>query len=188
MSTVTEKIKSLCGSRQVQLEDLLSKAGVSMEHFEQVDKTGDIPPLSWLIKISRALKVRPGTFLDGYEEEGPIVNKKTDLSSSNAVAYHLNSNDSHLDFYSLGTGKAGRYFEPFIIEVNTNVKENPTLTSLEGEEFIYVLKGSVSVKYGIEEHILNEGDSMYYDSIVEHLITSADGNPAKLLAIVYSPL
>ncbi len=187
MSLVTDKIKSLCNSRQIKLEDLIAKSGVSFDEFEKIDKSDSIPSLSWLIKIARALKVRPGTFLDDYEEEGPIINRKKNRVNSNKIAYHLISKNSHLDFYALGTGKAGRYFEPFLVKVNPDERPKKTLASFEGEEFIYVLKGKISIQYGIENYILEEGDSMYYDSIVDHLITSANGEPATILGIIYSP-
>ncbi len=187
MSLVTDKIKSLCNTRNIKLEDLVAKSGISFDEFEEIDNSDSIPSLSWLIKIARALKVRPGTFLDDYEEEGPIIHRKNQLSEPNKIAYHLISKTSHLDFYALGTGKAGRYFEPFLIEVKPNERPKISLASFEGEEFIYVLKGKIAIEYGIEKHILNEGDSMYYDSIVGHRITSANGEPATILGIIYSP-
>ncbi len=187
MSLVTDKIKSLCDSRQMKLEDLIAKSGISLDEFDEIDKSDSIPSLSWLIKIARALKVRPGTFLDDYEEEGPIINRKKDLSQPNKIAYHLISKTSHLNFFALGTGKSGRYFEPFLIEVNPNEKPKKSLASFEGEEFVYVLKGKISIEYGIETYVLEEGDSMYYDSIVEHRITSADGKTATILGVIYSP-
>ncbi len=32
-------------------------------------------------------------------------------------------------------------------------------------EFFFVLEGSIEVHYGTEKNILNQGDSIYYDSI-----------------------
>jgi quercetin dioxygenase-like cupin family protein len=49
------------------------------------------------------------------------------------------------------------------------------------------MEGSIKVRYGAETYILNKGDSIYYDSIVDHLVTSIDDNGAKILAVVYSP-
>jgi quercetin dioxygenase-like cupin family protein len=62
------------------------------------------------------------------------------------------------------------------------------LSSHEGEEFIYVLNGNVKILYGNSSYTLSAGDSIYYDSIVEHLVEAADHNPAKILAVVYTPL
>ena len=60
-------------------------------------------------------------------------------------------------------------------------------SSHEGEEFLYVLKGSITVLYGLHEFVLNVGESIYYDSIVEHLVTSTNNESAQVLAVVYTP-
>ena len=78
--------------------------------------------------------------------------------------------------------------EPFLIDVATDPDHEPVLSTHEGEEFIYVLEGAIKVHYGKDIHIVNAGDSIYYDSVVQHLVTSANGKPAKILAVVYTPL
>ena len=78
--------------------------------------------------------------------------------------------------------------EPFIIDIKPALTQEPVLSSHEGEEFIYVLSGKIKVNYGREEQILSQGDSIYYDSIVEHLVSAADDQAAKILAVVYTPL
>ena len=75
--------------------------------------------------------------------------------------------------------------EPFIINIEPADTENLLLSSHEGEEFIYVLEGKVNIKYGINEYVLEAGDSIYYDSIVEHLVYATESS--KILAVVYAP-
>jgi quercetin dioxygenase-like cupin family protein len=77
--------------------------------------------------------------------------------------------------------------EPFIIDVHHMPADEYKLSSHEGEEFIYVLKGSIEIFYGQQKFLLNEGDSIYYDSIVPHDL-HAHQEDAKILAVVYAPL
>lgn len=78
--------------------------------------------------------------------------------------------------------------EPFFIEITPKVEgENFEVSSHEGEEFIYVLKGTVEIIYGKNSYILEEGDSIYYDSIVAHHVHAADENSAQILGVVYMP-
>ena len=77
--------------------------------------------------------------------------------------------------------------EPFLIDIHPLSEKEYRMSSHEGEECIYVLSGSIEVKYGTETHVLNEGDSIYYDSIVEHHVHSASGEAAKILAVIYTP-
>ncbi|HAC72871.1 MAG TPA: DNA-binding protein, partial [Porphyromonadaceae bacterium] len=48
-------------------------------------------------------------------------------------------------------------------------------------------KGSITVLYGSDKFVLNTGESIYYDSVVEHLVISASDEPAQVLAVVYTP-
>jgi len=40
----------------------------------------------------------------------------------------------------------------------------------------------------MNKETLNSGDSVYYDSIVPHCVLSADKNPVKILAVIYTPV
>ena len=62
-----------------------------------------------------------------------------------------------------------------------------SISAHEGEEFIYVMQGEVEIVYGKETYHLNEGDSIFYDSIVKHHVHGAPGKSAKILAVVYIP-
>ena len=54
----------------------------------------------------------------------------------------------------------------------------------EGEEFIYVLSGTVVLKVADEVFELDPGDSVYYLSTTPHLITGKSGK-ATILAVLY---
>jgi quercetin dioxygenase-like cupin family protein len=76
--------------------------------------------------------------------------------------------------------------EPFIVDIEPEaVQEKSTH---EGEEFVHVLSGQLSLEYGRDASILNAGDSVYYDSIVPHRLLSADKKPVRILAVIYTPV
>jgi quercetin dioxygenase-like cupin family protein len=92
-----------------------------------------------------------------------------------------------MDYFALARQKAGRQMEPFIIEIQPSEEKVYKLSAHEGEEFIYVLSGELEIEYGKETFTLKEGDSIYYDSIVEHHVHGVTGKAAKILAVVYIP-
>ena len=49
------------------------------------------------------------------------------------------------------------------------------------------MSGEVEIDYGKSTYTLGEGDSIYYDSIVEHHVHGAAGQQARILAVVYIP-
>jgi transcriptional regulator with XRE-family HTH domain len=186
MTTVTEKIKILCADRNMSAEELATGAGLTVEQVHRICESDRIPSLASLIKIARALGVRLGTFLDDSEESGPVLNRRNETLGPVTFTSHQTNNNSHMDFISLAARKAGRNMEPFLVHIQPGTgKESPS--SHEGEEFLYVLEGSIVVHYGTEEYILNQGDSIYYDSIVDHLVTANNMSEAKILGVIYAP-
>lgn len=188
MNVVTQKIKTLCSDKNISLEELAERVGLSVEQIKFIDSSEKIPSLSTLIKIARALGVRLGTFLDDSENFGPVVNRSADILQPATFSSQLSTNNSHMDFYSLAAHKAGRAMEPFIIDLKPGNVGKKVSSSHEGEEFVYVLNGSVLVTYGNDPILLNTGDSIYYDSIVDHMVSAANEEPAQILAVVYSPM
>jgi quercetin dioxygenase-like cupin family protein len=76
--------------------------------------------------------------------------------------------------------------EPFIVDIEGDAEQSKS--THEGEEFIYVLSGKLSLEYGVDSYILETGDSVYYDSIVPHRVLSADKQGLTILAVIYTPM
>ena len=186
MIAVTEKIKNLCADKKISAEDLAAGTGLTVEQVNRILEDKRIPSLASIIKIARALGVRPGTFLDDSEAMGPVVTRHSDSSPTVTFTSHLTDNHSHMDFASLAARKAGRNMEPFLIDIKP-IEANKNYSSHEGEELLNVLEGSIIVHYGKEKYELQQGDSIYYDSIVDHLVTAGNNATAKILGVVYAP-
>jgi quercetin dioxygenase-like cupin family protein len=77
--------------------------------------------------------------------------------------------------------------EPFLIDIAPSRNVDFILSTHEGEEFIYVLEGIVEINYGKHTYVLEEGDSIYYDSIVAHHVHAYNGSPSRILGVVYTP-
>ena len=78
--------------------------------------------------------------------------------------------------------------EPFIVDVEPTEGTHFSLSSHEGEEFIYVMEGTIEVCHGKKCHLIKAGDSIYYDSIVPHHVHGYQGQAAKILAVIYTPI
>jgi transcriptional regulator with XRE-family HTH domain len=182
---IGDKIKAFRETRKLTREQLAENSGLELSLVVEIEENTNIPSLSPLIKIARALGVRLGTFLDDNNKLGPEISRAGEANKSLSTSNTKSRSNSHLDFMSLAKHKAGRNMEPFIINIEPENPEKLLLSSHEGEEFIYVLEGKVNIKYGINEYVLEAGDSIYYDSIVEHLVYATESS--KILAVVYAP-
>ncbi len=77
-----------------------------------------------------------------------------------------------------------RTAEPFLVEVPASEPHcTIALRSHNGQEFDYVLEGTLRFQIGETETVLREGDSVYYDSGVPHGMV-AEGSDCTFLAMV----
>ena len=179
---VGEKIKSLREDKSITIEELAQRSGLAMEQIERIENNIDIPSLAPLIKIARVLGVRLGTFL------GPVVCRKKEAKDAISFSNNAIHSRKHMEYHSLSKSKADRHMEPFIIDVMPTEDTDFVLSSHEGEEFIMVMEGIMEISYGKNTYLLEEGDSIYYDSIVPHHVHAYEGQAAKILAVVYTPI
>lgn len=184
------KIRSIRETKQLSLEEVAERSGLGIEQIERIENNVDFPSLAPLIKIARVLGVRLGTFLDDQTELGPVICRKKDSSETNSIGFTNNSSlaRKHMEYHSLSQDKSGRHMEPFLIDVAPSEEGvNFVLSTHEGEEFIFVLEGIIEINYGKNTFILEEGDSIYYDSIVAHHVHAADNHSARIIGVVYTP-
>jgi len=186
---VGSKIKGIRESKNLTIEEISERSGLSAEQIVSIETDQTLPSLGPLIKIARALGVRLGTFMDDNDHIGPVVTRAADREKDSSISFSNGATDArkHMEYHPLAQQKAGRHMEPFIIDINPTDENNFHLSDHEGEEFIYVMEGEVELVYGKEVYRLLPGDSIYYDSIVKHHLHGAPGKAAKILALVYIP-
>ena len=186
---VGSKIKGLRETKNLSLEEIAERSGLTVEQISSIENDQNLPSLGPLIKIARALGVRLGTFMDDNDALGPVVCRAADREKNSSISFSNGATDArkHMEYHPLAQQKAGRHMEPFVIDIHPEEAPEYQLSAHEGEEFIYVMQGEVEIVYGKETYTLKEGDSIFYDSIVNHHVHGAPGKSAKILAVVYIP-
>ena len=187
IKNVGHKITLIRHQKNISTNELAERCGFSAAMMEQIEQNETIPSLGHLIKVARALGVRLGTFLDDMDQLGPVITRNGDMKKGSSFSNKNSTASLNLDFFPLASDKSGRHMEPFIVEINPTADSDFVQSSHEGEEFIYVLSGTIEIRYGKNVYTLSEGDSIYYDSVVDHHVHSANDSPAKILAVVYAP-
>lgn len=188
-SALGSKIKGIRESRNLSVEEIAESSGLTVDQINSIENDENLPSLGPLIKIARAMGVRLGTFMDDNDALGPVICRAKDREKESSISFSNGAVDArkHMEYHPLAQQKAGRHMEPFVIDINPEDKTEFNLSAHEGEEFIYVMNGEVEIEYGKEKYTLHEGDSIFYDSIVNHHVHGAPGKSAKILAVVYIP-
>lgn len=164
------------------------RCGLNEDQIANIEENTEIPSLAPLIRIARALGVRLGTFLDDQQNLGPVVCRQNEEKPGMSFSNSSENARKHMTYHSLSNNKSGRHMEPFMITLEPKSEADFVLSSHEGEEFILVLEGRVEINYGEEEYVLGKGDSIYYDSIVPHVVHAEDEQGARILAVIYTPV
>ena len=183
MNKVGKRVKKYREHLGLAQEQLAVNSSLDLTFIKDVEDGIVYPPIGSMIKLSRALGQRLGTFMDDQYVADPIIVRYSERKEETA-----NSRDGakgHYHYYPLGKGKSDRHMEPLFIRIEED--EEKAMSTHEGEEFMVVVHGKIIVRYGKEEYILERGDSVYYNSVVSHFIGAIDG-PAEILAVLYSPM
>lgn len=186
---IGEKIKNLREIKNLSLEEVAERSGMSITQITRIEENEELPSLAPLIKIARVLGVRLGTFLDDQQELGPVICRKKSISEKDGISFSNNAKTIHknMSYFALSQDKSGRHMEPFLIDILPAKDADFVFSTHEGEEFIYVLEGLIEINYGKETYTLEAGDSIYYDSIVAHHVHAGNGDVAKILGVIYTP-
>ena len=183
---IGSKIKKFRELEEISLEELVERSGLDMDYLQAIEDDEMYPSLGPLLKIARALGTRLGTFLDDTISHDPLI-VRLDERREESTLLKGKEKPAALRFFSLGRGKSDRMMEPFYIEIFPESARDKKLSSHEGEEFIVVVSGEVEIIYGQKTHVLKPGDSIYYNSIVPHYVSSRNDKPAEIYAVLYFP-
>ncbi len=179
-----EKIEEI-GSRvrefrelsKVSVEEMAEYLNVSMDTYCGYESGEFDIPASLLFKIGQKFDVDMGLLLTGEEPrmriftvtrkgEGDEVERRRQYRYQNLAGKFIHK-------------KA----EPFIVTIEPRT-EKPSVYSHPGQEFDYLLEGSIKLYILDHEIVLNEGDSIFFDSSYGHAMEAQNERPAKMLVMV----
>ncbi|SFM32682.1 helix-turn-helix domain-containing protein [Shimia aestuarii] len=157
--------------RKLTLKELCDKAGVSVGYLSQVERGNATPSLGTLAQIARALDLGLDYFV--------ARPKPGDAVSYAAQRRKFSISDSGVTYEALSTDFPGHELSAFIMNCPPGF-ESETFQH-EGEEFIYVLSGSIEKSLDGETFTLREGDSLHYNGMTPHSWKTLGDTPARML-------
>jgi transcriptional regulator with XRE-family HTH domain len=175
------RIRAIREEKGASLEDLSRLTGFDVGFLSGIETNQIQPQLGTLIKLSKALDSAFGRLVSGTGDKLYSITRKAERraaarSSSKAGKKHLYS------YKSLSPGVKGRHMEALLVQLLAATEKD--ISVHDGEEFVFVLDGTVLLEIGGERFELEPGDSAYYLSTTPHLI-AAKQDKATILAVLY---
>jgi len=175
------RIKSIREEKGLSLDQLSKLTGFDVELLSSIESSKAQPQLGTIIKLSKALDSAFGRIVSGVGDKLYSVTRKNEQK----IVSRSTSRKGRKQIYtykSLAPEVKGRHMEALIVQLEENPDDEMSVH--EGEEFIYVLDGTVLLNIGGDKFELEPGDSVYYLSTTPHLIASKSGK-ATILAVLY---
>ena len=178
------QVKNLRNRRVMTLKDLSVMTGLSKANLSQIENNLVTPPIATLLKISSALGVSIGHFFQKSGQDSSVVVVRKSDRYGVAKGPHI----SHVGYQyePLAYPKVDKNMEPFIVHMEEREASDIVYNNHRGEEFLFVLDGVLEFRCDDTLVLLNEGDSLYFDSGKPHGYRGI-GGAAKTLVVIYRP-
>lgn len=176
---IAERLRGLRDVLELSVEELAKQSDVPAEEY-QLAETGEHDiSVSMLQKIARTYNIALDALMFGEEPKMSsyfITRAGKGISIERTKAYK---------YQSLASGFMNRDADPFIVTVEPKSEDTPIhYNSHSGQEFNYILEGRMLLSINGKDLVLNEGDSIYFDSKLPHGMKAMDGKKVRFLAII----
>ncbi len=176
-ANVGKKIKDLRTKKNLTLQELSSKTNLSIGFLSQLERGLTSIAITSLEQIAEVLDVDIAYFFSP-----PRDNKKSILRSYEKEVFQIEN--SQYIHYHLTNDIENKNLLPRLIEIlPSNNEEMITTYSHEGEEFVYVLEGILTIFIDNEQYELYPGDSAHMDSSKVHNWANYTSKTVKLLTV-----
>jgi quercetin dioxygenase-like cupin family protein len=176
---IASRVRELRELSEISSEKMADYLQVSKDTYEKYENGTEDIPASILFEIAHMLQVDMATLLTGEEPRMNIFTVTRDGKGVNV------ERRKQYKYQNLAEKFIHKKAEFFIVTVEPKPEgTKPDTNSHPGQEFNYVLEGSLKVYIHNNEIILNEEDSIYFDSNYQHAMKAMNGKPAKFLAVI----
>lgn len=162
------------------LQAVARSCGFTKSLLSKIENGLSAPPVATLTRIAAALGVGVSALLDDSRTSGPLAASAADVRKAPLVR-----TDAGYSFFTFAAERAEKLMQPFLFEVRKGQVKRHRLRHV-GEEFVYILSGSIRFRAGRVEYSLGPGDSLYFDSEEEHEV-AAVSRVARYLAVFTEP-
>jgi transcriptional regulator with XRE-family HTH domain len=179
---IGSKLKELRLARSLTLQAVAREIGFSIALLSQIENNHISPPIATLSKLARFFNVQMASlFTEKDEEKKYEIIRKQDRKFVSHVVSRAGASHGYF-FESLSSGMKNKKMVPFIITVSDEIQDSTTYSN-EGESFIHVLRGSFVILLNGSRITLEEGDSIYFDTSLEHRFLPAKGTETTILEV-----
>ncbi|WP_257669040.1 helix-turn-helix domain-containing protein [Parapedobacter tibetensis] len=179
---ISQHIKERRRQKNITVQGLADKAGVSKGLISQIENSRTIPSLLVLINIIQALDIDLNVFFKDIsaskQQPSVLVKRKGDYShfeKEDAAGFH---------YHRIFTRSIKNSAVDFVL-LELDVDASRPMVKTEAFEYKYIIAGKVDYQFKNEVIHLNTGDSMLFDGRLPHTPRNTGAEKAIILVVYF---
>jgi transcriptional regulator with XRE-family HTH domain len=170
------RLRSIRTERGMTLEKLAELSGLTAGMLCKIENFRVTPSLPALGAIAKALKITLAALFSGLEDppELEVIQSRERKM--------IKRDDSAWSYFALLSNQANYQVEPFIVEIPPG-KPARKKHSHEGDEFMFMIYGTLDFVHGDKTYRLKKGDSTYSNGNIAHTLINPTRATAKILVV-----
>ncbi len=178
---IAERIRGLREDFGISVAEMAQLVEVSQEEYLSYEDGKRDFSFTFLYKVATRLSLDISELLTG---SSPTLSVYTHVKKGKGLSIERRKG---FKYQSLAYLFKNRNAEPFLVEATYDEvadKGEILQRSHDGQEFDYILSGSLKVKIDDHEFVMEAGDSVYYDASHRHGMVATNGETCLFLAVV----
>ncbi|MGI6623042.1 MAG: helix-turn-helix domain-containing protein [Clostridiaceae bacterium] len=178
---IAERIRGLREDFGISVAEMAQLVEVSQDEYICYEEGKRDFSFTFLYKVANRLGLDISELVTG---SSPTLSVYTHVKKGKGLSIERRKG---FKYYSLAYLFKNRNAEPFLVEAPYDEaadKGEILQRSHDGQEFDYILSGSLKVKIDDNEFIMEAGDSVYYDASHRHGMVATNGETCLFLAVV----
>jgi len=176
---IAERMRTIRELADMSVEELAQQIGMDSEEYRAYESGNVDIPISVLYDISNNMQISITELITGEQARMrtfSVVRKGKGIRVERSIAYK---------YEDLAYNFKDRRVSPFLVTIAPSDENEPFHLNIHtGHEYHYCLEGSFQIKIDNTVTVINEGDSLYFDSGHPHGMKAIGGKNAVVLVVV----
>lgn len=156
------------------LDELARRAGLSKSYVSRLEDSERQPSIAALLSLSQAFGVPIAALFAQERAENPC----TVIRAGEVLVQEGNG----LRYQPLSNPARPSYMQPIKVTIPAE-REGSELYRHEGEEWLYVLSGSLQLTLTEDTYTLSPGDAAHFDARLPHRLAAQGGRDAEMILV-----
>lgn len=178
---VAERLKGLRETLDYSIETMAQKTATSIEDYTRIENGEKDFSITFLYKCAEVLGVDLIELLTG---DNPKLKKYCVVRKGTGLPIERRE---RFEYQHLAYMFKNKQIEPLLVTApyEAEAQDKPIILSThDGQEFDYLISGSLKMSIDGKIKILNAGDAIYYDSSAPHGMIAVNGENCVFMAIL----